>query len=119
MLPWKKQERGVKDSVSDESHLPQPRVIHPGNHDLPRCEFKQFAPGTLAVCGNEAFRYENDPCPCAVRGVRDGIVVADRTLPRIEDVQTFEGGSIYRGRAAPGEITIVIAENTDGGSIPA
>src|SRR5262245_48345823 len=100
MLPRKKKECGIKDSMSDERHAPKPRVVDARDHDLTRREFEEFTPRALAMGRNEAFGYEDNFRPCAVRCVRDGVVIADGTSPGMENVQTFEGFAIQRRRAA-------------------
>ena len=111
MCKWKDEKRRVEDDVPDEGDAPQPRVINAGDDDLACGEFEEILPGGFAMCRNQALRNEDDFRAGAMCGVGDGIVVADRAAPFVKNVQAFEGFAIHRGRAAPCEVTVVVAKD--------
>src|ERR1051326_764800 len=81
VMPRQKEECGIEDCVPDEGNPPQSRVVDAGDDDLPCREFEKLVPTTFTIGRDQALRNKDDFRACAMSGVRDGIVVADRSTP--------------------------------------
>ena len=111
-------ERDIENRLRDKCHPPGCLVINACNQDLARRELQQFSPRAVPKRRDQALRNEHDAFTCPKYSMRDRIVVAERTLPGVADVDAIEDITTQRHRSSPCEVPAVVTQCCDDRRIP-
>lgn len=111
-------ECNVEDGLCYQRGTPGGSVVNTSDEDLSRCEFQQIVPRAASIGRNQTLRHEDDSFARAKSGVRDGIVVAERAIPRLENPDPIENLTSQRHRTAPRKVSSVFPQCGNDRSIP-